>query len=69
MTDTLELELAITRAGITKRDISKILETSEACLYKKINNRSEFKASEIEKLKKVLSLSEKERNKIFFSSK
>lgn len=44
MTDTLELELAITRAGITKRDISKILETSEACLYNKINNRSEFKA-------------------------
>ena len=69
MTDTLELELAITRAGITKRDISKILETSEACLYNNINNRSEFKASEIEKLKKVLSLSEKERNKIFFNSK
>ena len=69
MTDTLELELAITRAGITKRDISKILETSEACLYNKINNRLEFKASEIEKLKKVLSLSEKERNKIFFNSK
>ena len=69
MTDTLELELAITRAGITKRDISKILETSEAWLYNKINNRSEFKASEIEKLKKVLSLSEKERNKIFFNSK
>lgn len=66
LTDILELELAITRASITKREIAKQLNISETALYNKLRNAAEFKASEIEKLKNILNLSESERNKIFF---
>ena len=38
-------------------------------LQKKINNQTEFKASEILTLSEVLHLSEKERNAIFFAKK
>lgn len=69
MTDTLELELSITRANITKREIAKQLSISETALYNKLKNIAEFKASEIEKLKNILNLSEDERNKIFFGVK
>ena len=48
MTDTVELEIAMKRAG------------------KKIQNESEFKASEIAALTDFLGLSAKERDAIFF---
>ena len=35
----------------------------------KINNESEFKASEIQTLKELLNLTNKERDKIFFTKK
>jgi transcriptional regulator with XRE-family HTH domain len=57
MTNTLEFEIAIKRAGLTKREIAKRLGLSEQGLYKKINNETEFKASEIDKLAKMLSIS------------
>lgn len=46
MTNTLELEIAITRSGLTKQKIAKKLGITTMGLYKKINNLSEFKASE-----------------------
>ena len=67
MTNTLELELAIKRANITKRDLAKKLGISEMALYKKISNHAEFKASEIVKLQEVLKLSTKQRDVIFFA--
>ncbi len=65
MTNTLELEVAIKRAGITKRKLAEKLGLSEMGLYKKINNITEFKASEIAKLSEVLDLQNKD--EIFFS--
>ncbi len=47
MTDTVELEIAMKRAGKSKRETAKALGLSEMGLYKKIQNESEFKASEI----------------------
>lgn len=67
MTNTLELEIAIKRAGITKRNLAKMLGLSEMGLYKKINNITEFKASEIAKLTEILDLQNKD--EIFFSYK
>lgn len=67
MTNTLELELAIKRANITKRDLAKKLGISEMALYNKISNHAEFKASEIVKLQEVLKLSTKQRDVIFFA--
>lgn len=47
MTNTIELEVAIKRSGLTKRELAKRLGISEMGLYKKIHNITEFKASEI----------------------
>ena len=69
MTNTLELEIAIKRAGIRKKDIAKLLGLSVMGLYKKTNNLSEFKASEISKLVTTLKISTlEEKEKIFFAT-
>lgn len=47
LTNTIELEVAIKRSGLTKRELAKRLGISEMGLYKKIHNITEFKASEI----------------------
>ena len=69
MTDVLELEIAIKRAGITKRDIAKKLNISLQTLYNKLNNSVEFKASEIAKTCELLRLNRDEKDKIFFAVK
>lgn len=56
MTNTVELEVAIKRSGLTKRELSKRLDISEMGLYKKIHNITEFKASEISILIKELNI-------------
>ena len=67
MTDTLELELAIKKAGLTKRELAQKLGLSEMGFYKKINNITEFKASELEALIRILHIEDV--GKIFFSNK
>ncbi len=68
MTDTIKLEMAITRSGETKKKIAECLGISEFGLYKKINNQTEFKASEIAILQKFLNLTHEERDSIFFAN-
>lgn len=70
ITNTLELEIALKRAGLTKREVAKLLGISEMGLYKKINNSSEFRASEIAILCKKLSIKiDETMGKIFFDIK
>lgn len=57
MTNTLELEIAIKKAGFTKREIAKRMKISEMGFYKKLNNITEFKASEISRLVEILNIS------------
>ena len=64
MTNTEELNVAILRSGLTKREIAKRLGLSEQGLLLKITNKSEFKASEIDKMCEILKLSN---NSIFFA--
>ncbi len=69
MTDTLELEIAIKRAGLTKKEIASELGISMMGLYKKINNITEFKASEISKLADLLKIKDyQEKERIFFAN-
>ena len=69
MTDTLKLEMAIRRAGLTKREVARRLSLSEMGLHQKINNVTEFKASEIALLYDLLNLeSLEEQQQIFFNS-
>lgn len=67
MTDTLELEIAIKKSGFTKRKLAEKLGISLQAFYNKLNNETEFKVSEIIKICKLLNLSNKSKEKIFFA--
>lgn len=67
MTNTELLRQKIEESGYKMRFLAeKIGVTYQGFLYK-VNNRSEFKASEIKTLCLLLSLSDKEREAIFFA--
>lgn len=68
MTNVVALEMAIVKAKETKKNIAKKLGITEMTLFRKINNITEFKASEIVALKKMLGLSAEERDNIFFAN-
>lgn len=63
MTNTLELEIAIKRRGLSKKAVAKYLGLSEQGFLLKLNNSTEFKASEIQSLVELLELPDKS---IFF---
>lgn len=68
MTNTVEFEIALKRVGLTKKRVAQCLCISDMSLYQKVNNITEFKASEISKLYELLNLSSlDEQQKIFFA--
>lgn len=69
MTDSEALSKAIENSGLKLTFIANKLELSREGFYKKLNNQTEFKASEIVKLQDILNLSNKERDKIFLQTK
>ena len=68
MTDSIAFELAVTKARMSKGAIADALGISRMSLTRKINNVTEFKASEISLLKTILRLDDQERDKIFFAN-
>lgn len=68
MTNTLELDYAIKRAGLDREKVAKILGIGVTTLFNKLHNKVEFKASEIAKLKTLLNLSKEQRDMIFFAN-
>ena len=69
MTDTKLLRETIDSSGMSITFISNEIGISREALYKKISNTTEFKASEITKLSKILNLSNRARDVIFFDTK
>lgn len=68
VTDTLKLVMAIKKAGLTQNEVAKRLGLSVMGFYQKMNNITEFKASEIAELYNLLSLqSLEEQQQIFFN--
>lgn len=67
MTNTNELNKAISNSGITITAISGKIGITREGFYRKLNNETEFKASEISALQKILNLSNEERDNIFFA--
>lgn len=65
MTDTLKLKALLVLNGYTQKDIAKILGISSQSVFKKIHNKSEFKASEINKLCGCLKIDNKQA--VFFA--
>lgn len=67
MTDTELLREKIENSGYKLQFIAKSLGLTYQGLLNKINNQSEFRASEIQALYDLLGLTEKERVAIFFA--
>lgn len=66
MTDTKMLRNAIEKSGLKYKHIAEKLGLSAYGLQKKIENQSEFKASELCAIAELLGLSDGERSAIFF---
>lgn len=69
MTDSKKLSDEIADSGITITAIAKKLGITREGFYKKLNNETEFKASEISALQKILRLTNKKRDEIFLHKK
>lgn len=69
MTDTRLLSQVINDSGITITALAKKLGITRESFYKKMNNETEFKASEIISLQNILSLTNQIRDNIFFATK
>lgn len=67
MTNTTMLTKYIDESGYRKGHIANALGISSYGLMLKINNKSEFKASEIAKLCELLKIPKKDRDTIFFA--
>lgn len=67
MTNTKKFRDKVESSGITFTYLAKRLGITREALYKKMKNETEFKASEIMNISKVLRLTENERNEIFFA--
>lgn len=68
MTNTALLDEYINKSGYKKSFIAEKIGISRYSLSLKCNNESEFKASEIEGLCKLLNINTSERIKIFFAN-
>ncbi|MEE0969609.1 MAG: toxin-antitoxin system, antitoxin component, Xre family protein [Clostridia bacterium] len=67
MTNTALLEVYIDNSGYKRSFIAKALGITAYALALKINNKSEFKANEIDILCKLLKIGIKDRMRIFFA--
>ena len=68
MTDTNLLCKKLDESGYKRRFIAEKLDLTYQGFLNKLQNKSEFKVSEIQSLIALLELSEAERNAIFFSA-
>lgn len=69
MTNREKLKGKIVENGLTQEQLADMLGITIATFNYKVNNKSEFKASEIKKLASVLHLTDEEVNAIFFADK
>ena len=68
MTNTKLLEKIIEQSGLKKNFIAKAIGLSPYGLAKKINNETEFKTSEVDKLCEILNISDlADKDRIFFA--
>ena len=68
MTNSLELRAAITRKGMTQEQVAEALGITTATLNYKINNKREFKTSEVKALVDLLEIKKEDIDKIFFAN-
>lgn len=69
MTDTNALRSVIAASGLKYKALAKIMGLSSYALQMKIDNETEFKASEIDVLANTLGMDMQQRDSIFFCKK
>lgn len=67
MTNSIELRAAILRKRMTQEQVAEYLGISPASLNYKINNKYEFKSSEIKALIELLEIEKDDIDGIFFA--
>lgn len=67
MTNSALLRAALDSNHISICELAKALGVARYTIYKKISNRTEFKASEIQKMSDMLQLNEADKTAIFFA--
>lgn len=67
MTNTKKLRALILECGLTQEQVAAHLEITPASLNYKINNKREFKASEIKALVELLNIPNEDVTGIFFT--
>lgn len=67
MTKTLELKALLIRQNLNQEQVAKELGITVPTFNYKLNNKKEFKASEIKKLSEILQMTAEEVNNIFFA--
>lgn len=65
MINTVELKVAMMRRGLTQKKAAEDLGICQGTLSGKINNKHQFKVSELTKLRNLLGLSPEQMNEIF----
>lgn len=68
MTDSEALRDVIAKKGIKYSFLAKEIGITPYCLKKKIDNENDFKGKEIAVISQVLSLTNKQRDNIFFAN-
>ena len=68
MVNYLLLDESVERSGLKRGYIAAVLGISRQALLLKLKGRTEFTASEISTLTRILKLSKKDRDNIFFAS-
>lgn len=68
MTNSNELRAAMTRKGMTQEQVAEALGVTTATLNYKINNKREFKTSEVKALVDLLEIPKEDIDKIFFAN-
>ena len=69
MTNTLKLRSLLIENNLTSEDVAKELGISKQSFSMKLNNKREFKSSELNKLVVLLNLTDKDFLPIFFANR
>ena len=67
MTDTIKFKMALVKNQMTMHDLADEIGLSTTSLSYKVNNKIEFRSSEIIAIQNVLKLINVERDEIFFA--
>ena len=70
MTDVIEFDYALKKAGLSREDVANALKITKTALFNKIHNKSQFRQAELAKMYEILHLDTLEKQqRIFFTQK